>query len=221
MLGEAELKASLAGELIQPGDEDYDEARRVYNGMIDRRPRLIARCADVADVIAAVNFGRQNDMLIAVRCGGHNAGGLGVCDDGLVIDLSSINYTRVDPGDKTVRVGGGCTWRAVDHATHVFGLAVPTGFISTTGVGGLTLGGGMGYLTRKYGLTIDNLLAADLVLADGRFVTASGEENMDLFWAIRGGGGNFGVVTSFLFKAHRFTPITPAPCSGRLSAPPR
>jgi FAD/FMN-containing dehydrogenase len=202
MLGEAEFKASLAGELIQPGDEDYDEARRVYNGMIDRRPRLIARCADVADVIAAVNFGRQNDMLIAVRCGGHNAGGLGVCDDGLVIDLSSINYTRVDPGDKTVRVGGGCTWHAVDHATHVFGLAVPTGFISTTGVGGLTLGGGMGYLTRKYGLTIDNLLAADLVLADGRFVTASGEENTDLFWAIRGGGGNFGVVTSFLFKAH-------------------
>lgn len=202
MLGEAEFKASLAGELIQPGDEDYDEVRRVYNGMIDRRPRLIARCADVADVIAAVNFGRQNDMLIAVRCGGHNAGGLGVCDDGLVIDLSSINYTRVDPGDKTVRVGGGCTWRAVDHATHVFGLAVPAGFISTTGVGGLTLGGGMGYLTRKYGLTIDNLLAADLVLADGRFVTANGEENTDLFWAIRGGGGNFGVVTSFLFKAH-------------------
>ncbi|HEY5779355.1 MAG TPA: FAD-binding oxidoreductase [Terrimicrobiaceae bacterium] len=202
MLGEAEFKASLAGELIQPGDEDYDEVRRVYNGMIDRRPRLIARCADVADVIAAVNFGRQNDMLIAVRGGGHNAGGLGVCDDGLVIDLSSINYTRVDPGDKTVRVGGGCTWRAVDHATHVFGLAVPAGFISTTGVGGLTLGGGMGYLTRKYGLTIDNLLAADLVLADGRFVTANGEENTDLFWAIRGGGGNFGVVTSFLFKAH-------------------
>jgi FAD/FMN-containing dehydrogenase len=131
-----------------------------------------------------------------------DAVGLGVCDEGLVIDLSSINYTRVDPGDKTVRVGGGCTWHAVDHATHVFGLAVPTGFISTTGVGGLTLGGGMGYLTRKYGLTIDNLLAADLVLADGRFVTANGEENTDLFWAIRGGGGNFGVVTSFLFKAH-------------------
>ncbi len=202
MLGEAEFKASLTGELIQPGDEDYDEARRVYNAMIDRRPRLIARCGDVADVIAAVDFGRQNDMLIAVRCGGHNAGGLGICDDGLVIDLSLINYTRVDPGEKTVRVGGGCTWHAVDHATHVFGLAVPTGFISTTGVGGLTLGGGMGYLTRKYGLTIDNLLAADLVLADGRFVTASAEENTDLFWAIRGGGGNFGIVTSFLFKAH-------------------
>ena len=197
-----EFKLSLAGELIQPGEKGYDEARQVYNGMIDRRPRLIARCADVADVIAAVNFGRQNRMLIAVRSGGHNAGGLGVCDDGLVIDLAPINYTRVDPSDQTVRVGGGCTWYAVDHATHAFGLAIPTGFISTTGVGGLTLGGGLGYLTRKHGLTIDNLLAADVVLADGSFVTASAEENTELFWAIRGGGGNFGVVTSFLFRAH-------------------
>ena len=159
----AEFKTSLAGELIQPGEKGYDEARQVYNGMIDRRPRLIARCADAADVIAAVNFGRKNRMLIAVRGGGHNAGGLGICDDGLVIDLSLINYTRVDPHDRTVRVGGGCTWYAVDHATHAFGLAVPTGFISTTGVGGLTLGGGLGHLTRKHGLTIDNLLAADMV----------------------------------------------------------
>lgn len=197
-----EFKATLAGELIQPGDTGYEEARKVNNGMIDRRPRLIVRCADVADVIAAVNFGRQNEMLMAIRCGGHNAAGLGVCDDGLVIDLSLINYTRVDPGAQTVRVGGGCTWHAVDHATHAFGLAVPAGFISTTGVGGLTLGGGVGYLTRKHGLTIDNLLAADLVLADGSFVTASAKENTDLFWAVRGGGGNFGVVTSFLFKAH-------------------
>lgn len=197
-----EFKATLAGELIQPGDTGYEEARKVNNGMIDRRPRLIVRCADVADVIAAVNFGRQNKMLMAIRCGGHNAAGLGVCDDGLVIDLSLINYTRVDPGAQTVRVGGGCTWHAVDHATHAFGLAVPAGFISTTGVGGLTLGGGVGYLTRKHGLTIDNLLAADLVLADGSFVTASAKENTDLFWAVRGGGGNFGVVTSFLFKAH-------------------
>ena len=141
-------------------------------------------------------------MVIGVRGGGHSAGGMGVCDDGLVIDLSLINYTRVDPSDRTVRVGGGCTWNAVDHATHAFSLAVPSGFISTTGVGGLTLGGGLGYLTRKHGLTIDNLLAADLVLADGRFVTASAEENTDLYWAIRGGGGNFGVVTSFLFQAH-------------------
>jgi FAD/FMN-containing dehydrogenase len=152
----AEFKLSLAGELIQPGETGYNEARQVYNGMIDRRPRLIVRCADVADVIAAVNFGRQNQMLIAIRGGGHNAGGFGVCDDGLVIDLSLINYTRVDPKGRTVRVGGGCTWHAVDHATHAFGLAVPTGFISTTGVGGLTLGGGLGFLTRKYGLTIDN-----------------------------------------------------------------
>jgi FAD/FMN-containing dehydrogenase len=198
----AEFKLSLAGELIQPGEKGYDEARQVYNGMIDRRPRLIVRCADAADVLAAVNFGRENRMLIAVRGGGHNAGGLGVCDDGLVIDLSLINYTRVDPRDRTVRVGGGCTWHAVDHATHAFGLAVPTGFVSTTGVGGLTLGGGLGHLTRKHGLTIDNLLAADLVLADGSFVTASAAENADLYWAIRGGGGNFGVVTSFLFQAH-------------------
>ena len=198
----AEFKLSLAGELIQPGEKGYDEARQVYNGMIDRRPRLIVRCADAADVLAAVNFGRENRMLIAVRGGGHNAGGLGVCDDGLVIDLSLINYTRVDPRDRTVRVGGGCTWHAVDHATHAFGLAVPTGFVSTTGVGGLTLGGGLGHLTRKHGLTIDNLLSADLVWADGSFVTASAAENADLYWAIRGGGGNFGVVTSFLFQAH-------------------
>jgi FAD/FMN-containing dehydrogenase len=198
----AEFKLSLAGELIQPGEKVYDEARQVYNGMIDRRPSLIVRCVDVADVIAAVNFGREHQMLIAVRGGGHSAGGLGACDDGLVIDLSLINYTRVDPSDRTVRVGGGCTWNAVDHATHAFGLAVPTGFISTTGVGGLTLGGGLGYLTRKHGLTIDSLLAADLILADGRFVSASADENSDLYWAIRGGGGNFGVVTSFLFQAH-------------------
>ena len=156
--------------------------------MIDRRPRLIAQCADVADVIAAVNFGRQNSMLVAFRGGGHNAGGLGVCDDCLVIDLAHIKYTRIDPVARTVRVGGGCTWGEVDHATHALGLAVPSGFISTTGVGGLTLGGGLGHLTRRFGLTIDNLLSADMVLADGRYVTASAEENVDLFWAIRGGG---------------------------------
>jgi len=204
MLNEAiinKFNETLRGNLIQPTDSNFDEVRKVYNGMIDRHPAMIAKCADVADVITAVNFGRENNMLISIRGGGHNAGGLGVCDDGLVIDLSNINYTRVDPKAKTIRVGGGCTWGDVDHAGHAFGLAVPTGIISTTGVGGLTLGGGLGYLTRKYGLTIDNLLEADMVLADGSFVTASVEENEDLFWAIRGGGGNFGIVTSFLFRA--------------------
>src|SRR5512143_1542923 len=146
-----ELRSKLAGELIEPGDARYDSVRKVYNAMIDRHPRLIARCADVADVIASVNFARKNGLLVSIRGGGHNAGGLGVCDDGLVIDLSLIRFTHVDPENRTVRVGGGCTWHDVDHATHVFGLAVPTGIISTTGVGGLTLGGGIGYLTRNYG----------------------------------------------------------------------
>ena len=196
------LKASLRGELIQQGDEDYEAARKVYNGMIDRYPALIARCADVADVILAVNFGREHNLLVSIRGGGHNAGGLGVCDDGLVIDLSLIRYTHVDPLARTVRVGGGCIWGDVDHATHAFGLAVPSGIISTTGVGGLTLGGGLGHLTRKYGLSVDNLMEADVVLADGRLVTTNESLNADLFWALRGGGGNFGVVTSFLFKAN-------------------
>lgn len=196
------LKASLRGELLQPADEGYDAARKVYNGMIDKRPALIVRCADVADVIAAVHFGRENKLLVSIRGGGHNAGGLGICDDGLVIDLSLIRYTHVDPEARTVRVGGGSTWGDVDHATHAFGLAVPSGIISTTGVGGLTLGGGLGYLTRKCALAIDNLIAADVVLADGSFVTADEQHHADLFWALRGGGGNFGVVTSFVFKAH-------------------
>jgi FAD/FMN-containing dehydrogenase len=198
----AAFKASIRGELIEPGDPSYEEARKVFNRMTDRRPRLIARCADVADVMAAVNFGREQKLLVAIRGGGHNAGGLGVCDDGLVIDLSPMNHVLVDPKKKTVLVGGGARWRDVDHATHAFGLAVPSGIISTTGVAGLALGGGIGYLSRRYGLTIDNLLAVEMVLADGRFVTASGKEKADLFWAVRGGGGNFGVVTSFLFRAH-------------------
>jgi len=196
------FKSSLRGQLILHGDEGYDEAREVHNAMIDRHPSLIARCVDVADVITAVNFSRENNMLVSIRGGGHNAAGLGVCDDGLVIDLSRMKYTRVDPAKHAVSVGAGCTWGDVDHATHAFGLATPSGILSTTGVGGLTLGGGLGYLTRKYGLTIDNLLAADMVLADGSFVAASAEENEDLFWAIRGGGGNFGVITSFLFMSH-------------------
>ena len=197
----AAFKSALRGELIAPGDARYDEARKVYNGMINKRPRLIARCADVADVITAVNFGRDNGLAVAIRGGGHNAAGSGVCDDGLVIDLSPIRYVHVDPQKKTIRAGGGALWGDVDHAGHPFGLAVPAGFISTTGVGGLTLGGGIGHLTRNYGLTIDNILSADMVLANGKFAVASAKENSDLFWAIRGGGGNFGVVTSFLFKA--------------------
>src|SRR5438874_4243300 len=207
----AELKRSLRGTLIQPGDPDYDEARKVHNGMIHKKPRLIARCTDVADVIRSVNFGRNNNLLVSVRGGGHNAGGLGICDDGLVIDLAPIKYTRVDPAARTAMVGGGCVWGDVDHATHAFGLATPSGVISTTGVGGLTLGGGIGHLTRQYGLTIDNLLAADVVLADGEFVVASADENSDLFWAIRGGGGNFGVVTSFLFQAHPVSMVCAGP----------
>ena len=193
---------ALHGQLIGPEDAGYDAARALYNGMIDKRPRLIARCADVADVIAAVNYGREQGLLVAVRGGGHSGPGLGSVNDGLVIDLSTMKGVRVDPANKTVRVEPGCTSGDVDHATHPFGLAVPFGIVSTTGVAGLTLGGGTGYLTRKYGLTIDNLLEADVVLANGTFVTASKTQNPDLFWAIRGGGGNFGVVTSFLFQAH-------------------
>jgi FAD/FMN-containing dehydrogenase len=196
------LVARLRGTVIQPDDPAYDEARALYNAMIDKRPRLIARCVDAADVIAAVNFARDQGVLLAIRGGGHNGPGLGSCDNGLVIDLSEMKSVRVDPTRRTVRVDAGCTSGDVDHATHAFGLAVPFGIVSTTGVAGLTLGGGSGYLTRQCGLTIDNLLEADVVLADGSFVTASKTEHPDLFWALRGGGGNFGVVTSFLFQAH-------------------
>lgn len=198
----AQFRGQFRGELIEPEDARYEAARQVYNQMISRKPRLIAQCADAADVMAAIRFGRQNEMRVSVRGGGHNAGGLGVCDDGLVIDLAPIRYVHVDPASRTVRVGGGCRWSDVDHATHAFGLAVPAGVVGSTGVGGLTLGGGMGHLTRQYGLTIDNLLSADVVLADGSFVVASADDYSDLFWAIRGGGGNFGVVTSFLFQGH-------------------
>ena len=198
----ASFQQRLRGRLIQPDDADYDTARALYNGMIDKRPRMIIRAANVADVISCVNFAREQGLLLAIRGGGHNGPGLGSCNDGLVIDLSTMNGVRVDPSNRTVRVEPGCTSGDVDHATHAFGLAVPFGIVSTTGVAGLTLGGGTGYLTRKYGLTIDNLLEVDLVLADGRFVTASPREHPDLFWAIRGGGGNFGVITSFVFQAH-------------------
>ena len=206
-----DLRARLRGDLIQPSDENYDEVRKVYNAMIDRRPALIARCADVADVISAVNFARERDLLLAIRGGGHNGAGLGICDGGLVVDLSGMKGVRVDPEKRTARVGGGCVWGEVDHAAHAFGLATPSGIISTTGVGGLTLGGGLGHLTRKCGLSIDNLLEVDVVLADGSFVTASAEKNEDLFWAVRGGGGNFGVVTSFLFGLHPISTIIGGP----------
>jgi len=198
----AQFRAQFRGTIIEPDDPRYSDARKVYNASIDRKPGLIAQCTDVADVMAAIGFGREQGMKVSIRGGGHNAGGLGICDDGLVIDLAPIRYVHVDPAARTVRVGGGCRWGDVDHATHAFGLAVPSGVVGTTGVGGLSLGGGLGHLTRKCGLTIDNLLSADLVLADGSFVVASADENSDLFWAIRGGGGNFGVVTSFLFQAH-------------------
>jgi FAD/FMN-containing dehydrogenase len=197
--------------LIQPHDPAYDKAREVYNGMIDRRPRLIVRCGNIADVMETVRFARNKDLLLAVRGGGHSGAGLGVCDDGLVLDLAGLRGIRVMPGARRVRVEGGCTQGEMDHVTRKFGLAVPSGTISTVGIGGLALGGGHGYLTRRYGLTIDNLLEADLVLADGRFVTANARQHEDLFWAIRGGGGNFGVVTSFLFEAHPVSTVFAGP----------
>jgi len=206
-----DLEEAIRGAVIQPGDSAYEEARTVYNAMIDKRPAIVVRCADVADVIAAVEFAREHEYETAVRSGGHNGPGLALVDDGLVVDLSRMNGVRVDPDAKTARVEPGCTWGDVDHATHAFGLATVSGVISTTGVGGLTLGGGHGYLTRQYGLTVDNLLGADVVLADGRLVHASEDENADLFWGLRGGGGNFGVVTSFEFELHPVETVTGGP----------
>lgn len=196
------LRNQLKGKIITPSDAAYHETRKVYNAMIDKHPRLFAMCVDTADVVLAVNFGRENGLLVAIRGGGHNGGGLGLCDDGLVIDVSEINSISINSAKDTVTVGGGCIWKDVDRATHKFGLAVPSGMVSSTGVGGLTLGGGVGYLARKYGLTIDNLMEAELVLADGSVVMANENTHSDLFWAIRGGGGNFGVVTAFTFEAH-------------------
>jgi FAD/FMN-containing dehydrogenase len=206
-----ELAGDFGGELIGPEDSGYDEARKVYNGMIDRRPGLIARCTSAADVAKAIAAARNHDLLLAVRGGGHNGAGLGTCDDGLVIDLSSLKSIEVDPEARTARVGGGCTWGEVDAATGEHGLATPSGIISTTGVGGLTLGGGLGHLTRKFGLTIDNLLEAEMVLASGDVVRVNADEHPDLYWAIRGGGGNFGVVTSFLFRLHEVGTIFGGP----------
>jgi FAD/FMN-containing dehydrogenase len=206
-----QFASGLRGQLITPQSPGYDEARKLYNAMIDKHPAIIVRCANVADVIASVNFARDQGLLLAIRGGGHNGPGLGSCDGGLVIDLSPMRGIRVDPVARSVQVEGGCTWGEVDHATHAFGLATVSGIIGTTGVGGLTLGGGIGYLGRQYGLTIDNLLGVDMVLADGSFVTANAAENPDLFWAVRGGGGNFGVVTSFQFRLHPVDTIVGGP----------
>ncbi len=205
------LRANLRGSVVVPRDAEYEDARKLFNGMISKKPAVIARCKDVADVMEALRFSHAPGLAVAVRGGGHNGGGLGSVDDGLVVDLSLMRGVRVDPKSRTAQVAGGCQWGDVDHATHAFGLATPAGIISTTGVGGLTLGGGIGHLTRKLGLTIDNLLAADVVLADGSFVTVSADQNPDLFWAVRGGGGNFGVVTSFTFRLHPIDTVIAGP----------
>jgi FAD/FMN-containing dehydrogenase len=211
-----ELRSLLRGDVITPSDAAYDRARRVYNAMIDRHPALVLCCRTVADVVAAVEFAREADMRLAVRGGGHNGAGLGAVDDGIVIDLSGMNGVRIDPEARTATVEGGAQLGDLDHAAHAFGLATPAGIISTTGIGGLTLGGGHGYLSRKHGLTIDNLLAADVVLADGSLVHASEDRNEDLFWAIRGGGGNFGVVTSFTLRLHPVSTVLGGPTLWRL-----
>jgi hypothetical protein len=205
------LRGQIHGEIIQPGDASYDDARTLYNAMIDKRPALVARCADAADVIAAVAFARSAGLDVAVRGGGHNVSGNAMADGGLTIDLSRMNNVHVNPVRRTARVGGGALWRDVDHATHAFGLATPTGIIGTTGVGGLTLGGGFGHLSRSLGLSCDNLISADVVTASGELVTASAEEHPDLFWALRGGGGNFGVVTSFEFQLHPVSTVYAGP----------
>ena len=203
----SELRAKLGDRLISPDDASYEDARRVWNGMIDKRPALIARCHGVADVVDCVRWASDHDVVLAVRGGGHNVAGFGTCDGGLVIDLSSMKGVRVDPGNHTARVQGGATWGDLDRETQLFGLAAPGGIVSTTGVGGLTLGGGQGWLRRTYGMACDSLLSADVVTADGQFLVASEAENSDLFWALRGGGGNFGVVTSFEFRLHDVGPL--------------
>jgi FAD/FMN-containing dehydrogenase len=210
------LRAALRGSLLQPGDPGYDESRTIWNAMIDRRPALIARCAGAADVMLAVDFARKNGLLLAVRGGGHNIAGNAVCDGGIMIDLSRMNLVRVDPGTRTAHVGAGATLGDLDHETQAFGLATPTGINSTTGVAGLTLGGGFGWLSRKYGMTVDGLAAADVVTADGKLVRASERENPDLFWAIRGGGGNFGIVTRFEFRLY---PVGPDVLAGLVVYP--
>ncbi len=197
-----ELRGKLRGRLLRPADPEYDSARHIWNGMVDRRPALIARCRGAADVTAAVRFAREHGLLLSVRGGGHNVAGNAVCDGGLMIDLAEVNGVRIDPANRTARAGGGALWRDLDHEAAAFGLATTGGIIPTTGIGGLTLGGGFGWLMRKHGLSCDNLLSADVVTADGRCLTANAEDNADLFWGLRGGGGNFGVVTSLEYRLH-------------------
>ncbi|MEQ9811222.1 MAG: FAD-binding oxidoreductase, partial [Azospirillaceae bacterium] len=196
------LAQSVAGEVIDPAHRLYDEARRTWNALIDRRPGVIMRCRGTADVVKAVDFARQHDILVAVRGGGHNVAGRALCDDGLVIDLSAMRAVHVDPAAGTARVQGGATLADMDRETHLHGLAVPAGVVSKTGIGGLALGGGVGWLVRKFGPTCDNIVSMELVTADGRVLTVDADSHPDLFWGLRGGGDNFGVVTSFLFKAH-------------------
>ncbi len=211
-----DFKAGLRGNLLFPGEDGYDDARTVWNAMIDRKPGLIVRCAGVADVIDSVNLARSNNLLVAVRGGGHNVAGYGVCEGGILIDLSPMKGLRVDPTARTARAEPGLTWGEFDRETQAFGLATPGGQISTTGIAGVTLGGGWGWLSRKYGLASDNLLSADIVTADGNFLTASATENADLFWGLRGGGGNFGVVTSFDYRLH---PVGPTLLGGMVVHP--
>ena len=205
-LATTELAEELRGRLLRPGDDGYDEARTIWNAMIDRHPDLIAQCKGAADVRAAVNFARENDLLVSVKGGGHNIAGRAVADEGLMIDLSQMDAVRVDPDAKTARVEPGVVLSELDHETQAYGLATPVGYNSTTGIAGLTLGGGWGWLSRKHGLTVDNLLSADVVTADGQLVHASADQHADLFWGLRGGGGNFGVVTSFEFQLHEVGP---------------
>jgi FAD/FMN-containing dehydrogenase len=202
-----ELAGTIQGQLIRPDDDAYDAARAVWNGTIDRRPAVIARCTGVADVMAVVALARSTQLPLAVRCGGHSAPGYGTCDDGIVLDLSPMKGIRVDPDHRTARAQAGVKWGELDRETQVFGLATTGGIVSTTGTAGLTLGGGLGWLMRKHGLSCDNLISADVVTADGRLITASAEEHTDLFWALRGGGGNFGVVTSLEFRLHEVGPV--------------
>ena len=205
------FQAGLRGELLRPGNEGYEEARKIHNAMIDRRPALIARCAGVADVLSAVRFAREHDLLVSVRSGGHGMPGFAVCDGGLMIDLARMKGVHVDPNNRTVRAEAGVTWAEFDHETQAFSLATTGGVVGSTGIAGLTLGGGHGFLMRRHGLACDNLLALDLVTADGRWLRASATEHAELFWGLRGGGGNFGVVTSFLFRAHPVTTVYAGP----------